>query len=45
MTPSKFLVLTALGIWLVTALVFAVALDMSLLGFPMLLLYPFSRSQ
>ena len=41
MTTSKFLVLTALGIWLVTTLVVAVPSDMSLLGFPILLLVPF----
>lgn len=41
MTPGKFLVLAALGIWLVTALVFAVAWAIDPLGFPVLLLIPF----
>lgn len=41
MIPSKFLVMTAIGIWLVTALVFAVVWDVQPEGLPFLFLLPF----
>src|ERR1019366_8771720 len=42
MSPSKILVMAAIGIWLATAVVIAIAWGVSPQGFPFLLLAPFA---
>ena len=42
MSPSKILVMAAIGIWLVTAVIAAIAWSVPLQGFPFLLSVPFT---